>query len=51
MFMNLFMLETSRNIVLRFGTFSNRIAVNFKSNPNRIAYVQIKYFTTQIKSP
>ena len=27
---------------LRFGTFSNRIAVNFKSNHNRIVYVQVK---------
>ena len=45
------MLETSRIIVLQFGTSSNGIAVNFKSNPNRIVYVQIKSFTTQIKSP
>ena len=35
---------------LRIGTFSNRIALNFKSNPNRIVYVQIKSFTTRIKS-
>jgi len=47
MFMNLFMHETSRNIVLQFSTILNWIAMNFKLNPNRIVYVQIKSFTTQ----